>query len=219
VKKRPFFLFEILIALSLTAILLTFFFSFFSETAKMEKKLEKARMAITARAHVQTRLQNLLSSLQSTATEPSSLYTKHIDQENSPSLIAIFDNGVDPEPTFSGPLMGRLYIDEDHNLALASWPLSKSKHPPWRKEVLLSHVQSLEFAFLGDNKAPEDKSREKIHPINAQYAWRSHHPASESAIPSLVRLSVQEEGSKEPLRFAFILPSNHPHVKYQGKKI
>ncbi len=176
-------------------------------------------MAISSRAYVQTRLQNILSSIHSDSIEASALYTKYIDQEKQLSLIAIFNNGIDPDPLFSGSIIGRLYVDDDHNLALATWPLTKSKNPPWRKEILLTHVESFDLEFLGDASAAEDKNREKIRPITANYAWRSHHYPSQTTIPSMIRLTLQEEKNKEPLRFAFLLASTEPRVRYhQGAK-
>lgn len=217
-KKRTFILFEILIALSLTAVLLTFLFSFFAESAKIENKLDRARMAITARGHLQTRLQSLLSSISPPSFE-SPLYTEAFEKENSLSLVAIFDNGVDPDPAFSGPILGRLFLDEQSNLSLATWPLDKEHKHLWRKEILLPCVESFEFEFLGKNRAPEHGKKEKIEPINAAYAWHSHWSKSETRVPTIVRLNVQEEKAKEPLRFAFVLPRPDDLITYSEAKL
>jgi len=206
-------LFEILIALSLTAILLSFLFSFLVGSAKMEKRLETARAEITSRALVQTRLQAVLSSLHAGSEH---LYTKRFERESSPSLIATFDNGIDPDPAYSGPILGRVFIDEEKNLCLASWPLGKEKKQPWRKEILLSNVKSFEFAFLGKNNGSKHDEKEHVSPLNAALAWHSAWAKSQSEIPSMIRLTVQKE--KEALRFAFILPSVEPFVTYTEKK-
>lgn len=178
----------------------------------MEQKLELARGEITARGALQTRLQDVLSSI-SLDSEP--LYTQRFENETSPSLIAVFDNGIDPDPAYSGPILARIYIDEEKNLCMASWPLGKEKKQPWRKEILLSNVKSFEFGFLGKTSAKIDE-KEHITPINAAYCWRSFWGKSHSEIPSLIRLTVQKE--KEVIRFAFILPSVDPFVTYTEKK-
>lgn len=206
-------LFEILIALSLTAILLTFLFSFFVESAKIEKKLDTARMAISNRGHLQTRLQTVLTAIDRGTAEPF-LYTKQFEKEKSLSLIALFDNGIDPDPSYSGSIIGRIFIDQQKNLCLATWPLDKNKNRPWRKEILLPHVESLEFEFLGKRSATEHGKKEKIRPITATLAWRSFWSITQDDIPSIIRLSVREEKQKEPLRFAFILPTSEPFVTY-----
>lgn len=209
-KKRPLILFEILIALSLTAILLTFLFSFFVESARMEKKLDTARMAISNRAHLQTRLQSVFSSL-----SQEGLYTKQFGKEKGTSLVAFFDNGIDPDPAYSGSIIGRLFIDEENNLSFATWPLDADKNRPWRKEILLPHVERLELEFLGKKTADAHGKKEKIRDITANLAWRTHW---QEGTPSIIRLTLQEKEGTEPLRFAFILLTADPFVTYTGKK-
>jgi hypothetical protein len=212
-KKKALILFEILIALSLTAILLTFLFSFFVEAAKIEKKLDNARKEIAMRSHLQTRLQAILSTV--SPEQRPSLYTQDFPKEKSTSLIAIFDNGIDPDPAFSGAIIGRVFLDAEQNLILATWPLNRDKNAPWRKEVLLAKVESFEFEFLGSKSAAEKK--EKLKEVTANLAWRTLWGRGSENTPSLVRLTVKEEGQKEPLHFAFILPSVEPFVTYRER--
>ncbi len=205
-KKRALILYEILIALSLTAILLTFLFSFFVESAKIEQKLDAARMTVIDRAHLQTRLQTILSSVCYDLPRVP-LYTQDVAKETQSSLIAVFDNGIDPEPAYSGAILGRIFLDENHNFSLATWPLEQVR--PWRKEILLSGVEQFQFEFLGPNDAAY---KEKIRPINGQLAWWSHWPSERKQIPSMIRLTiVQKTGS---LHFAFILPAPSEIITY-----
>lgn len=194
-----------MIALSLTAILLTFLFSFFVESAKIETKLEAARHEIISRQHLQMRLQSVFMGL-------SSLYTKVFPDEKQISLVATFDQGIDPDPAFSGPILGRIYLDEEKNLTFATWPLDKEKNLPWRKEILLSDVSDFEFEFIARKK--EKELKEKSRPINASLEWLFHWPKSRPEIPSIIRLIVRKE-KQPPLQFAFILPSSEPLVTYQ----
>ncbi|MBX7066500.1 MAG: hypothetical protein K1X28_04660 [Parachlamydiales bacterium] len=200
-----------LIALSLTAVLLTFLFSFLVETAKIEKKLDAARMCISTRGHLQTRLQTIFTSL-----DHSAFYTKTFEKEKSLSLVLSFDNGIDPEPDFSGPILGRIFLDPEHNLCLASWPATEEKTRPWRTEILQKNVSSFEFDFLGPNTAPEHGVKEKILPIDANLAWRSHWPKSLGKAPAIIRLTIYEEGKKDPVQYAFTLPISEC-ITYQGK--
>ncbi len=133
------------------------------------------------------------------------------------NLILIFDNGIDPDPAFSGSILGKIFVDDSHNFCLATWPLHQDKNLLWRKEVLFPHVESFEFEFLGEN-ATEHGKKEAIKPINATLAWRTHWPKSPQKMPSIVRLKIEEEKEKEPLQFAFILPaSSELDVIYRGK--
>ncbi len=214
-KKRCLILFELLIALSLIAILLTFLFSFFVETAKLEKKLETARTAISNRGHLQTRLQHVFSAIDRGGSEPF-LYTEVFEKEKTPSLVLLFDNGIDPDPAYSGTVLGRIYLDDENNLSLASWPNQKEKKSPWRKEVLLPHVKSFQFEFLGDRNNPEKK--EAIKTITPNLAWRTVWGKSQMQLPSLIRLEVEEKNEKEPLHFAYLLPASNLYISYLGGK-
>ncbi len=174
-------------------------------------------MAITARGTLQTRLQSVLNAIHYNSAEH--LYTKSFEKEKCPSLITIFDNGIDPDPAYSGPIIGRIYLDAENHLCLATWPLDENRKRPWRNEILLPNVSHFEFEFLGERSASEHGKKEKITPINAAYAWRTAWAKSQRAsIPSIIRLTIREEGRKEPLRFAFILPSPEPYVVYREKK-
>lgn len=215
IKKRTIILFEVLIALSLTALLLTYLFSFFVECAKLEVKLDSARKAILARSMVQTRIQNILSMIDRGTSEPACLYTKLFEKENQESLVAIFDNGIDPDPAFSGPIMGRLFIDEKGSFTLASWPLSKAKNLPWRTEVLLSQVERFEFEFLSRLSACQQGTKETMKKVNENYAWRSRLPKSQTEFPSIIRLRIFEKNQKQPLQFAFHLLMPQPIPTYQ----
>jgi hypothetical protein len=206
-----------LIALSLTAILLTFLFSFFVESAKIEKKLDTARMAMTNRGNLQTRLQTVLTSIDRGSMEPF-FYTKQFDKEKHLSLVAIFDNGIDPDPAFSGSILGRIYLDQEKNLCLATWPLTQAKNRPWRKEILFPHVKDFEFEFLGTKSADEHGTKENSRPINATLCWKSNWPKAVHEVPGIIRLTVLEESSSKPIRYAFILPVSEPFITYLDKK-
>lgn len=173
-------------------------------------------MAIVHRAHLQNRLQSILSSIDRSASEPF-FYTKQFEKEKSLSLIAIFDNGIDPDPAFSGSIMGRIYLDEESNLCLVSWPISKAKERPWRKEVLFPKVKSFEFEFLGKKGVEEGK--EKVRAITPNLVWKSSWAKNERQIPGIIRLMLTEEGNKEPIRYAFILPTMEPFVTYRERAI
>ena len=203
-----------LIALSLTAILLTFLFSFLVESAKLEKKLDGARFEIASRQHLQTRVQAVLTSIRRDSTV-APFYTKALGDEKNESLIALFDNGIDPDPAFSGPVLGRIYLDGDQNLALAIWPLDKiRKKKAWRKEILLSHVNDFELEFMAKKKEMGKIKPKKTKPIHSSLEWRSDWPSAGLGIPAVVRLRIWEKGIKDPLRFAFLIPSSEPIATY-----
>jgi hypothetical protein len=207
----------VLITLSLTAILLTFLFSFFVQSAKIEKKLDTARLAISNRGHLQTRLQTILTSIDRGSMDPF-FYTKQFEKEKNLSLIAIFDNGIDPDPQFSGSILARIYLDPEKNLCLATWPLTKEKNRPWRKEILFPNVKDFEFEFLGEKSASEHGIKENSRPITAKLAWKSNWAKTTHEVPGIIRLTLFEESSDKPLRYAFILPVSEPFITYSERK-
>ncbi len=174
-------------------------------------------MAMTHRGHLQTRLQTILTSIDQGAPDPY-FYTQLFEKEKGVSLIAIFNNGIDPDPLFSGSVVGRIYLDPENNLCLALWPLTKDPPPSWRKEILLPAVKAFEFEFLGKITPPEHGVKEKSRPINAALAWKSHWSKTVREIPGVIRLTVYEEGVKEPSQYAFILPVAEPFVTYTTHK-
>jgi len=201
--KRPLFLLEILISLSLLSILLSFLFTSIARSAEFETKIDRARKELLERQRLQTRLQDLFLS-----AENSSLYTKKLPGDEKESLIAIFDNGIDPDPAFSGKVIARVYLDVDRNLSLAIWPHDPSEKKnrtrlSWRNEILLSEVDGFEFLFFGKSIAL---------PVNAEFAWESLWPSNRNKNPSMVRLRVQQNGN--PLSYAFFFSSPEPLVTY-----
>ena len=140
-----------------------------------------------------------------------------MDKEKGISLIVQFDNGIDPDPAFSGALLGRIYLDSKSNLTLAIWPLTQEKEKPWMTEVLLPKVKDFSFQFLGPNSAPEHGQNEVIRPINANFAWRSHWPKSSTTIPSIIRLKIALEKGGVPIHYAFILPVPELLISYQER--
>lgn len=215
-KKRAILLFEILISLSLTAILLTFLFSFFVESTRMEARLEKARAQVMARHHLQTRLQHVLSSLDRGAMG-APLYTQQFDREKQESLVAIFDNGIDPDPAFSGSIKGRIFLDEKNHLCLVSQPMNEESSKTERKEILFSAIDRFDLEFLSTKTSSEHGKSEQMRQITPNLVWRSLWPKSQTQAPSIIRLCVYEEKKREPIRFAFILPHFDPLVTYKEK--
>ena len=192
------------------AMLMTLLFSFLVQNTRVEKRMESARIAILERQNLQTRLQDLLTSL-SRATLLPPLYTQTFPKEEKESLVVLFDNGIDPDPAFSGTLTGRLYLDEKRNLCLVSWPLAPDKNRPWRKEVLLSKVSDFSLQFLGEKKEAEPL----LKPITPSAGWHARWSKERIDLPSLIRLYVRQ--GETPLQFAFRLPTADPIATYREK--
>ena len=202
-KKRNFILLEIMIGLTLLSILLTFLFHAMSQGIKMEMRVDEARKILFKRQHLQSRLQDLFLSLTPNRLPP--LYTKLFPNEKKESLILYFDHGIDPDPQFSGPLLGRIYLEGDGKLVLAMWPLEKESKK-WRKEILLDGVDYFQFQFLGQKEKKEDDE------IGPNFAWHKMWPKNRGASPSILRLTVSQNEVESS--FAFFLSKGEPFITY-----
>jgi type II secretory pathway pseudopilin PulG len=203
-RKKSFVLLEIIISLGLLSILLSFLFSAMASGIKVEAKIENARRILMERQHLQSRLQDLFLSIHPLYLPP--IYTKTFPREKKESLIVCFDHGIDPDPSFSGPLLGRIYLDKDHNLVLCLWPIEKGKQKAWRKEILLERVSHFQFQFLGEKQKKEDEA------VTASLAWHKLWPKKRLETPSMIRLSVTQD--KTNLSWAFFLSQAEPFVTY-----
>lgn len=203
--KSPFLLFEILIALSLMGILISLLFSFMTQSLRVEKKMERARATVLERQNIQMRLQDVFTSL--SIQKDSAIYTQLFPREEKLSLVVTFDNGIDPDPAFSGIVLGRIYLDNEKNLCLAIWPLDPTKNRPWRKEILASKVLDFSFQFQTENKG-------KGAGTQMQALWCVDWDQTQKNIPSMIRLTLKQDQST--LLFAFRLPNSHPIPTYLG---
>ena len=211
-QKRTFLLLEILVALSLMATLLSVLFSFLVQSMKVESKMDKARVALLERQSLQIRIQDVLTSLTS-GGRAAPLYTQKFPKDEYSSLVALFDNGIDPEPTFSGAVIGRIYVDENHDLCLAYWPSeSEEKEHIWRKETLFSNVSDLQFSFLN----PDEKEHFQ-HTARPKVLWDRSWAKAKKEPPSMVRIVLKQNAAT--LEFAFRLPNSHPIPTYWNKGV
>lgn len=145
-KKLKFTLLEVLIALGLTLLILSTLMSVYLNTERTSawwKKEEKEQFTLRFFTHRLTEVFNHLL---------------EIDQKKSffltteSGLIFSYDNGASLDSLFSGPVLGRLFIDPRGDLYLITWPERElwgdSGIPPYHREVLFRNVASLQLSFL-----------------------------------------------------------------------
>jgi hypothetical protein len=196
-RKKTFLLFEILVALSLMGMLVSILFSFMVQSMRVEKKMEMARKWILERQNLQIRIQDILTTLAPAETSPS-LFTQKFPELEQESIIAIFDNGIDPDPLFSGTVIGRIYLDEHKNLCLAYWPYPiTEQNNPWRKEILARDITDFSLSFL--------KSSNEVQ--KSHHLWEHSWPKKNTQTPAIVRLILKQNDAT--LQFAFRLVNAH----------
>lgn len=129
-QKRPVLLLELVISLVLFGVIIGFLFSSYREFSITKITLSKEKDLIFNRQKLQLRLGQIFSHL------------KTLKMEGSDCLLS-YDNGIDVEPDFRGPLEAMLYIDKGR-LALISWP----KKGIERKEILFESARFFSFDFF-----------------------------------------------------------------------
>lgn len=141
-KSRPLTLIEVSIVMVLVAILIGTLFYTQKDTLKTQAKIDKARAIVLERERFLMRLNQILNSDA----------TFRFEEERG--LILKYDNGVDYERPFCGPVTSLLY-QEDGKVCLATWPKGEEEG---RVEVLLEGVEDFAIKFFDDEKSEWSKT-------------------------------------------------------------
>lgn len=157
IKRRCFTLLELLIALGLTAMLLTVVTGFYQQVQFLDSKAEGDRNENFKIRYAETRLAKVLTNALSEYSSKRNFYfftSKHLQgltSPNNPSLVFVYHNGPSMNPDIANTALARLYVNNDNQLCLASWPAPnrwKSHLPDTAKtEILLDNVENLSFSF------------------------------------------------------------------------
>lgn len=147
VKKRPFLLLELSIALILMAAIVTILMSSYRELSLAKKALDNDRAVVLQKQRLVLRLEQVLAKVVSWREVKTNQY------------VFTYNNGPDLEPSFRGEVEAMLYLDLDQ-LCMITWP--NNKEPP-RIEVLTNQLKEFSFEFfdteqgLFEKKFPKEK--------------------------------------------------------------
>ena len=235
-------LLETLVAVSLLSIVLVFVFGFFRELAELTRMTDQVQKESFQMRYLESRLSYLFERIvneNAGSTRSFFFYTQPPvrDRWLATSLILTFNNEVRLDPNYSGDVLGRLYVDPDHNLRLAIWPLHiEEPHEYLQEELLLENVADVNYSFyvaperIQNNKEihsgkvidPEKKMPEKDK-------WHENEWAiTYEQMPSILKLVVEVADNPKdlesyhpgmridstPLTFHFVLPSSKNPVHY-----
>jgi hypothetical protein len=218
--KRPATLIEVLVALSLCVLLFGLLFSFLFQSTRLKEEAGEALWPVVEEYALYQRLSLLLPKISMRDEEaPFYLFT-----EEDGSLIFTYDNGIDSDRYFSSDVVGKLYLDSQARLMLATWP---SPHrfqlspPPCRLEKLMEGVSELHFSFLEpmrchergvDPQALETGHEKPTIPEGWSDSWDVRYGEP----PAMIRADLIVDGS--PLQFTYeLLESNKPIRYYMPK--
>ena len=172
-------LLEVVIALSLTGILLTFLWQAYFSSQKQLALMQSKKAVSLQKVLFQEKLSYLTSSL---VKEGAShlVYTAPCKVSSSPMLVFQSLLPIDLDPDFSGPTLSGLYLT-DTNLCLVHW----ANEDKMRNEVLLKEVSSCEFLFF-DAK---------------QKAWNKEWSQKNQNAPEMIKIQITPKQSKRELSF------------------
>jgi hypothetical protein len=198
-KIRFFTLIEVLIASALTLIILAVLIGAYFQAQNAVLEGERRRMELWPKRTFAMRMEALFLHI-SEAEPEKQIFSSTTAQggfyaPGSQTLLFAFDNGVANELSFTGEVLGRLFVDSRDRLTLLIWPArSKWKEdlPDPRREVLLTGVKKLTFQFLAlpENGAPQ---------------WKEQWNKEDKEIPGMVKMNLTYSDNKEE-SFIFLIP-------------
>ncbi len=234
-RRHPFTLLEVLIALALTAILLTTLTFFYQEISLLNIEFDKTQKESFQMRFLENRLADILPRAVPEKTKKKDFFFFTVldfhgmFRGNSPSLIFTFDNGIDLDKEFSNHVLARLYLDQDGCFCLAMWPSPKRWEegilPPMKKQVLMEDVTSLSFSFFippdfTEKEKPVDPEevqagREKMEPW-PKGTWTDRWYYEYKQLPAIIKIEITRTVDKKPKKytFAFPLPNASPPITY-----
>lgn len=196
-KRRYVTMLETLIALGITMIILSTLMFFYREIDAINGQVEKMQDQGFRMRYVENRLATILpTALSETAKDFYFFSTSSTIAQamaGSPTLVFAYNNGVKLDKPFSNHVLGRLFLDKEGNLSLATWPSPErwveGSNPPMKKELLLEGIQELKFSFFvaPDRNWQLAKSAEPkaTEPENSEQTERKTEKPVESTPPQL----------------------------------
>lgn len=237
-RKSFMTLLETLIAISLLSILLVFVFGFFRELAEITRLTEHSQKQSFQMRYLESRLgfifERVVNENESSRNFFFYMQPPNRNISSSPSLILTFYNDVRLDPSFSGDVLGRLYVDGDKRLCLAMWPLHVSDpHQYLQQEVLMDHVIDVSYSFYAPPERVKDGkeivSGEKIDSekkMPERDHWHEEWFLTYDQMPSIIKMTINIEDHFEKKKEAsdkdnvkkhvlyFVLPSSQNYVYY-----
>lgn len=238
IKKHPLTLIEVLIALSLSSLIMTAMFYFYQKAVRLDAAVQKVEHQVFSLRLLESQLMRIIPRTMSTKEAENDFFfltgrSDQISKNGTPYLLFSYDRGVDLDPLFSNIVLGRLYVDKRGRLILATWP-APSRWPqdrnlvPMKREVLYDNVTNLLFSFY--NPPEQKNTNESTTPIRRSIRgivfsdpevkggfmkeWKNDY----GMLPALMKLEIEthKNGITEKRIFPFTFPYGNRLVTYTG---
>jgi hypothetical protein len=234
-KRRYMLLVELLIAMSLTMVILSMMLVFYDQVDRANTALEKEQNQSFRKLYLSTRLAAVVPKAIAVNDSDKDFFffsSTGIDSFALPgtsSLVFSFDNGVKLDPQFSNHVIGRLYVNHKRELCLATWPSSnrwqENGIPPMKNEVLFDNVDALSFEFF----VPSSKDRQKILennklkfaknealPVEVAGSWKTEWHQEYKDLPAMIKIiiGVNSPQQQKEIILAYPLPKSSQIILY-----
>ena len=230
--KRYMTVLESIIALFLLSGLLVILFGFFHELSVFNKLSKKVVQEGFQKRYIESRLSYVFSHIINERDTHKKFYFYSLADENSrfPSLIFTFDNENVLDPYVSGDIVSRLFVNSNHQLCLAIWPILKLKSQNREElishqkvEILLDNVEDIKFSFLSGPETNSSGKNAKDGPPKGQ--WLPNWEKSYKQMPVIVKIQIttkkdqiatKKDSKAQPSveEFSFVLPSSKNPIKF-----
>lgn len=228
-KKRDFTLLELLIAMTLTALILMTLSFFYRSTIMIGYDLDKIKVRQFYLRYAENRLVDVIPKILPKKGKSNEFLFYSLDSNDSDiskpgsrNLLFTFDNGVSLNKPFSNQVIGRLFLDPEGRLILAYWPIPsrwESNEPiPVKKEILLEKVDNLTFEFFvpPENKEDNKKTPKSTPSPEPKGAWTQENWLKDyDSLPAMVNIHVILEGDEKVRTFSYPLSNSEARIVYE----
>lgn len=209
-RKAAFSLVEVIVSLTLFAIVLTAIFSLYKHNSLYLNELSRARKATDALHIAQTRLSQIFTNLEMRKNRIFYTSKESSQETKNPSLVFTFDNGIDADNHFANALLGKLFLDEKKRLCLVLWP-DKEKFPheekTMRKEVLLENIESCQISFWAKSSQIDEKD------LDGPFVWVNEWLQEYKSMPAIIKIEITKENSEKPIELSYVVAKKIPMFK------
>lgn len=226
-------LMEVLVAMILTAALMTILMFFYKEASVLNTLNDRAIQENFQVRYIDNRLSDVFSHLIPEQDKKRPFYfftTKALADAGvaeGKALIFGYNNGVKKDPLFSSDVLGVLFLDKFHRLNL----ITTSPPSTWEngishinKEILMEHVEKLDFAFIEPEQTTvQQHTKPPELQTTSDWEFKKEKGAEKDIkmverVPAIFKMGIElekgdgDEGTRYR-QFSFVLPRyKHPIV-------
>lgn len=187
-RKHSLTLIEVVIALALTGLILSYLWQSFFNAQKQQTLLGYWKEETLKKLYFQEKMSSYFTSLENKGP----VFT--VDAKEAPEILLGLHtfHPIDPDPDFSGSYPCLLHLSEDKKLFL----IHLGKNKKTKEELLLSDVHHLEILFFD----PDAR------------IWKRTWDQKEATIPCMIKFIVETKIKEEYVFFPsqYIQPISYP---------